>query len=309
VFNAGPPTSDVTAPMRRKIAIYVHPVHPLTRWYMLHWICAVWRDHGIETETCDDPGKFVDADIAFLHVDLTEVPAAYRALVDRYSLVVNGRRTSIAKRVISDNLVTRDGDYQGPVIVKSNPNHSGKFDDQVSLWRRLLTPGRRERLDRNLPRWLTGGAFAMTYQIYPSPADVPRMAWHLDRLVVEKFMPERLGDSYCVRFSKFLGDRQSSHIIVSDHPVILPQWARKIDVFEPEPHVLSALNGWRERLGIDYGKLDYTIVDGRPVLLDVNPTNGSAPRQELNPQTARKLADGIDVYFDRARQGLVESKV
>jgi hypothetical protein len=51
----------------------------------------------------------------------------------------------------------------------------------------------------------------------------------------------------------------------------------------------------RERLGFDFGKFDFVIHDGEPVLLDANRTPGIARRlQSQMEEGARNLARGLD---------------
>jgi hypothetical protein len=54
----------------------------------------------------------------------------------------------------------------------------------------------------------------------------------------------------------------------------------------------------RKRLNFDYGKFDYVVHDGQPVLLDANKTTGADRicTQELNARR-RQRADGIYSYF------------
>ena len=56
---------------------------------------------------------------------------------------------------------------------------------------------------------------------------------------------------------------------------------------------------WRERLGLDYGKLDYVELDGRAVLFDVNKTTGTvrAERSEDLQASRRHRAAGIESFF------------
>lgn len=287
--------------MHRKIALYIHPAHGFGPMYLLDSFVEIWRERGIETEVVDDPGRRVDADLAFLHVDMTVVPESYRALVDRYPVVINGRRTDIAKRTVSENLLTRDSGYRGPVIVKTNENCAGIQDDRARGWRFIWRPDRRNRIDRVLPRWLTGGVFSTKYHVYVSLAEVPRVVWSRDRLVVEKFQPEREGDHYCIRFWNFLGTRHISSMLRSDTHGVKTGSQGSLEHFEPAPQVLEQLFAWRRRFGLDYAKLDYVIADGRPVLFDVNPTVGRYRDLAVQRRDAARLADGIDIFFDQAR--------
>ncbi len=288
--------------MRRKIAIFVLPGQRLTRAYQLRFVADVWRERGIEVDVRDDPANAVPADIAILHVDLTDVPPAYRSLGDRYPVVVNGRRSSVAKRTVSENLLLRGSAYDGPVIVKSNLNYAGVPEGRTQGHLLFGKTSRRRWFDRRLPRWLTGGVFATEYQIYDSLGDVPRVVWSLDRLVVEKFLPERRGGDYCIRYWKVLGNRYMSNALYAREPLVGSDTVIDRDYLDPTPDVLSTLFDWCRRFSVDYGKLDYAIVDGRPVLFDVNPTNGAPNNTDLAQRTGEILADGIEVFFNRARR-------
>ena len=54
----------------------------------------------------------------------------------------------------------------------------------------------------------------------------------------------------------------------------------------------------RRELKFDYGKFDYTMVDGRPVLFDANrtPTIGRFPKARYLP-LAETLAGGLDSFL------------
>ena len=69
----------------------------------------------------------------------------------------------------------------------------------------------------------------------------------------------------------------------------------RVEEIAVHPDILA----WRERLGLDYGKLDYVEVDGRAVLFDVNKTTGTvrAERSEDLQVTRRHRAAGIESFF------------
>jgi len=54
----------------------------------------------------------------------------------------------------------------------------------------------------------------------------------------------------------------------------------------------------RRELGFDYGKFDYVIHDGQPLLLDINKTTGAVAKATPEIQAARRhRAGGIYSYF------------
>jgi hypothetical protein len=63
-----------------------------------------------------------------------------------------------------------------------------------------------------------------------------------------------------------------------------------------EPH--EDIEQWRKSLKMDFGKLDYVVVDGEAILLDVNKTIGSTTRT-----LSQKMGDGA---FAKNRQRLAQ---
>jgi hypothetical protein len=64
-----------------------------------------------------------------------------------------------------------------------------------------------------------------------------------------------------------------------------------------EPH--AEARAWRAELGLDYGKIDYTVHDGEVILLDAHKTTGSSTYLEPGPLRAerRVQARGLYAYF------------
>jgi hypothetical protein len=58
----------------------------------------------------------------------------------------------------------------------------------------------------------------------------------------------------------------------------------------PMPAELLAL---RHELGLDYGRIDYGVVDGRVVIWDVNKTPSVRTRSERSFMMAKRLAEGV----------------
>lgn len=252
----------------RRVAIYVGRRDRLRRDSLLSFLCDRWRDAGIEIAVLDDPERSVDADVAILHVDATRRPPAYDAVLERYPRVINGRVRDISKRRVSARLLTRDSGYDEPVIVKTDANYFGQPD---SRRRRLDSIGRHfcsRVADRLLPV-RRGIQESGTYPIYPSPRHVPRRVWWDRRLVVEPFVPERQDDLYCLRTWMFFGAREKAAISFSPSPVVKRANTVRAEFVPDVPEVIRAA---RRRLGFDYGKFDYVIHRGRPVLLDANHT-------------------------------------
>jgi hypothetical protein len=90
------------------------------------------------------------------------------------------------------------------------------------------------------------------------------------------------------------GDRSLGRILVSKDPIVKSGSARLGEVGEPPREIKEA----RARLGLDYGKMDYVIHNGRGVLIDVNTTptvSGDAHSDEYKRLSA-DLALGIGSF-------------
>ena len=261
-----------------------HPKGPRPSAYLLHDILESWAamgNHWVMTS----PAKRLDADAAFLHVVPTVVSQEYCKLADTYPFAINAETWDITKRNVSLNLVTSDSDWAGSVIVKSNLNNFGKIEHLHNL--RAQHAGRRPP-HRNLPP-------PFGYRVYDLLTQVPEPVWYDDRFVVEKFLPEDNGDgTFSLRTWVFLGERErcTRHIV--------PKAVSKADdVIRSEPcEVPQAIRDERSRLGFDYGKFDFVIHEGMPVLLDANRTPGN-PRnlQEHVKKGAQNLAEGLDALL------------
>ena len=116
------------------------------------------------------------------------------------------------------------------------------------------------------------------------------------RVIVEKFLPEMDGNLYCVNFYKFLGDEHLTQKLWSTKPVITGAGIVKRGTIDTDPDVMAI----RHDLKIDYGKLDYCIYNGKPVLFDVNKTVGLSRIRRTPDEIARihQRAEGIDCYFE-----------
>jgi hypothetical protein len=278
--------------MRPRVAIIVHKRYKRF-WsgrYILRALAENWREEGYGVEVLSGTERFVEADVAVLHVDLTKVPRAYVNLARRYPRVVNGRVLDISKRSFSTHIVTWGDGYQGPVIVKTNRNYGG-VSERARSWSAGILANRLHRV----PWYVTGRLDPAAYPIFESPAVVPRSVFWDPRFVVQRFLPERDGELYRLRRWTFLGDREVHTLSTSREPIIKSGNTLQRTPLGAVPEEIREV---RRRLGFDYGKFDYVIV-GKPILYDVNstPTSGLADparRRELN----RDLARGLGVFLD-----------
>jgi hypothetical protein len=236
-------------------------------------LAEIWRKAGHRVIVVCGLDDLPRADLAFLHVDLSVVPEAYLEAGRRYPRAVNGRARDIRKRVVSRNLVGRDSGWTGPVVVKSDLNYGG-----IPEWH-IEHAG---RPDAELPANLT------TYSFCRNIASVPAPVWDDPRLVVERFLPERDARGFCVRTWTFLGDRGVCRRSRGAEPFVKSlNSADRDDVPVPD-----FIRSERERLGIDYGTLDFAMHKGEPVLFDANKTFGVRPTP--GNRLYRLLAEGLD---------------
>ena len=274
--------------------------------YWLGPISECWRESGVRVSVISDPRVHIEADLAILHVNLTVIPREYLTSVRRYSVTINGSVSDISKRAISSHLVHREDPYGGPVIVKTDRNCKGNSETRLAR-KGLSSPARGDLLRNHLDylkeeyrfarrKWRYGSSKKFfDYPIFDSISGVPDAVWRDSELVVERFLPERYNSRYCVRTWLFLGDQERHAIFYSHEPVIK---SRNIIGYERLSEVPEALREIRRELKFDFGKFDYTMVDGKPVLFDANPTPtvGDFPRERYF-QIAQPLSNGIGVFL------------
>ena len=266
-----------------RIVVIRHPDDPYDFRYTMFQVTEIWRTRGHEVVDICDPADRVDADLAVLHVDLTRVPEDLHALANSYPRTINGRIKDVTKRRISRNIVEHPMDYDGAVVVKSNYNAAGWREAKLALKER----GIKHAKVRTPP-----------YLVYECACDVPDEDWNDPDKVVERFLPERSGDHYVLRYWTFCGDKDASRMVYATEPIVKLANTVKRVFIEEVPEDLRAL---RHELGFDFGKFDYVVVDGKSVLFDANPTPmlGSGAREPILMQSVVSLADGLDSILAR----------
>lgn len=268
---------------QRSVAI-LFSEHGQPERYVVSKLARYWREDGIVVHYLRGTRAFVPADVLFLHVDLSVLPADVLSFAQQYPLVINQHVRDIRKRTFSTLMVPRGGAYRGPVIVKSNFNFGGSPESggHPSLLFRQYHRARRVYF-----RLLTG---SWGYHIYASPKDVPAPIWCDPGLVVERFVPERLGSDYAVRTYHCFGERDSFFLLSSPEPIVKSGPDTRMHPLAPDPR----LRALRRKLKLDYGKIDYVVANGEPVVLDLNKTIGLTDRLANDP-------DLEDARRERAR--------
>ena len=269
--------------------------------YSVYHLAQFWREAGHDVRFVFGPRDYTPADLGFLHVDLSVVPAPYLELAARYPLQVNGRVKDIRKSAFSRNLVGAGDAWDGPVIVKSDLNSAGRPERLLRepAWVRAHALTRRAEW---YLRRLTGAPpfdDSRDYVLYPHRARVPPRYFRDRRFVVERFLPEIADGLYHTRIFQFLGDRWTCTRLSAREPVV--NAAAAVHTADVEPHL--EIRAWRRRLQLDYGKLDYVEREGGIELLDVNKTTGAVRAHPDLEALRRHRAQGIEWFFAGREEG------
>jgi hypothetical protein len=270
--------------MKRTIAILCHPSEKASlKGYVITQLATVWREDGHEVFFVLGAGRFVPADVVIVHVDRSVVPDEYLELARQYPIALNAKVKDIRKSTFSTLRVFRGDPHAGRVIVKSELNYAGVPERRSGSSSYAATALRIDSPE--------------DYRIYERVDSVPQAIWDDPGLIVEKFVPEMTDGCYGCYAMNFLGDRYTCGKVVGPNPIVCGRTQQRIDRVPPHPEMLKL----REQMGFDYGKFDYVIHDGKPILLDANKTVGAGtlPMTEERVRVRRYRAQGLYAYFDR----------
>jgi hypothetical protein len=252
--------------------------------------------------------RHVEGRVVINQVDLTVTPPEYAAYMDDFPIALNGHLLDISKTITcpEETFVSLQQHYDGPVIVKTQLNHGGSGEKQAfqgvcgpgcritQVFQRLFDPESGTDHDWRTTRYLE----PRNYPIFSTPEHVPAGVWDNKNLVVQRLYTERDEDGlYCLRFWYVLGDRDFHVVCKGNDPVIKGNNIIRRQVVEIDTPVSLLLS--RQRLGVDFGRFDYILVDGEAVVLDVNrtPTMSAAAIGHYRHQWL-DLAHGIFNYMD-----------
>lgn len=270
--------------MKPSIHIVTESLDAFHSGYLLANLSWHWQQAGHRVKV--GPAKKIDADLGILHIDQTNIPPALLPETPPDRLLLNGSVLNISKNSFSTLKVLPDDSWDGPVIIKSNLNHFGAPE-----WYRNRQ-GIVARIRRQMARryWQHARMLPPSqYPVLPQLKDVPAWVWKQPDIMVERFLPEREGDFYCVRGWVFFGKQSYTFRQFSREPVVKAITLVK-DEFLGEPP--STLEAFREAKGFNFGKFDYVEVDGETILLDINKTPVVSASSPDTPRL-RRLAKGL----------------
>lgn len=247
--------------------------------YLIVHLARYWIRDGHQVIALFGTRKVVPADALIMHVDLSVLPGEYSEFARNYPVVINGGVCDIRKSTISRNLVGPDDPYDGAVMVKSNLNYAGIPEKSIG---NKSDPG--ERVLFNDPS---------DYQVFDCYAKVPDSLATSPDVVIEKFLPEQEGELYCTRFYQFFGSKEICFRMLSPSPIVNSASYIRTESIQPDPGIQQE----RRRLGLDYGKLDYVLIDGQVHLLDANKTIGFIPSTD-DPELERIRAYRASGIYD-----------
>lgn len=258
---------------------------------LLAHLCLIWEAQGHAIRVAQGIRQPLQADLAISHIDLTVVPDEYSAFLEGYPATINIQATNISKTHISRNLLTKESNYLGEVIVKTANNYGGlpelMYQSQSGQLQNVMLherPWKRvEYLDTN------------NYPRFSSIKEVPHGVWQNHRLVVEKFLPEMDAEgNFCLRYWIFLGDKEINVLHKSSKAIVKDTDHNSRIITE----VPDELRAFRTEMGIDFGRIDYGIVNGKAVVYDINSTPAAGENQlHLIRGELAELAEGIRQYI------------
>lgn len=260
--------------------------------YSVQSLLPYLEQAGMTVRLLDRPAHADRALAALLHIDLTEVPQLYHEIPELYDRTINGCALSIHRHLYSTLRLKPGDSHSGPVVVKTVLNSKGRpelrWRQYRNRWtraahfvRKTFDPGYKQRL-------------CPPYRVYETMGQVPAGVWSDDRLMVEKFAFASLNLPIVKHRYMFLLEAEVNMRQVYND--VLCAGSKILSNEEGGPVPLEVL-AVRQRLGLDFGAIDYFIVDGKGIVVDANKTVGSNPdwlkqnrfRQEFNDRMGAAL--------------------
>ncbi len=278
---------------------------PVDREALIDAIALRWTETGHHVFTCYGTQDLPEADVVIVHVDTTCLPIQYQELVNNYPVVINGKAVTIDKALYCHHRITETDDYPGEVIIKTKENYGVICDERYQnrkellvqkLVRRLLPLFRSRQENWRCRRTLD----PLNYPILERKEDVPAGVWENENLMVERFVPEREGDLFYIRYWIFLGNQGWARRFGSRRPVA--KFGTRV-TDEETVSVPRELIELRDCMGLDYGRFDYVQHGNRVMVFDVNKTLGAGNNVDDFADELDELATGINVFLEEQEKG------
>lgn len=235
--------------------------------YILHRMLSGLQRAGVPWRLRDHSSIKNPASVAFIHVDLTELPTEFLAIGDRYFHAINGQAATIDRRLYSRLGLMPNEDYEGPVIVKTLRNSRGFPELRYAASKNIISRAGHVALKLAVPDYKERKCPA--YRVYDSIAGVPATVWADERLFVERFAPGNLTLPLLkYRYNFFLDIEQNTRSTFSS--VIYDD--ETVEKFEVVQEVPDEVRRVRRDLHLDYGAIEYFVVGDDCFVIDANKT-------------------------------------
>lgn len=252
--------------MQYNIQVINLPEEGMTKGYLLSSLCDIWRRNG-HTVTIGSTDK-IESGLAILHIDRTWVSKKVLPVNLNDQPLLNGKVLDISKRLISELILDENDVYEGAVIIKTNANYFGLMDHSKNKFSAFFRR-HHQTLARRTSWQMARQLIHREYPILNDKKQVPSWVWKREALIVEKFIPEIEDGLYVLRLWLFFGDREYGVKMWGKSPVVKSDGIERYEYINDVPDELRKI---RKALGFDFGKFDYVIVNGKPILIDTNKT-------------------------------------
>lgn len=243
-----------------RIAILNNSGHiPGERTHLTSLLANHWRASGIEVIELSGTGTFVEADLLFLNLGRAVVPEDYTRFAAQYPVTFNAGAADLRKHRYADGQLLAGSAYRGPVIVRMDSGYTPPAAPSASPLSFL------RKLNGRRAAHLRDAAVTSSYRIYASINDVPAENFG-PGFIVQKFLPEQDTGRFVLRQHYFLGEEHFLGIQTSGAAIIHTGTPSSLEEWTPPEKLLDL----RRHLGLDYGRIDFVLVDGKPFVLSVN---------------------------------------
>lgn len=294
--------------------------------YILSRLSSNWKADGHSVQVSSTQEERLNADAVVLHVDLTVVPASYRNFAKQFPVGINVDAASISKDLFSRKSIAEGEHSNGALIIKTKENFGAlperrgrgstiaqKKLEQI-LGRFALSKGKQGTLVSSIAWRHLRRLDPNHYPIFASTAAVPAGAWRNPRLIIEEFCPERTREgAFVLRHWYFLGQNEFSRTLISENPIVKwdtmtsseKQRSRKewdqITV-STDADIPAEVRKARDELKLGFGRIDWVMCKGEPVVFDVNKTPANVGASNSDPVIEKK----IDRIFRDLATGLYD---